>query len=54
MTDDDLVDGNFAKTAIEWLEKRDPAKPFFLAVGFHRPHLPLVAPAKYFDLYPFD
>ncbi len=53
-TDDDLVDGNFAKTAIEWLEHRDPKKPFFLAVGFHRPHLPLVAPAKYFDLYPFD
>ncbi|MBI5802853.1 MAG: sulfatase [Verrucomicrobia bacterium] len=53
-TDDDLVDGNFAKTAVEWLEKRDPSKPFFLAVGFHRPHLPLVAPAKYFDLYPFD
>jgi uncharacterized sulfatase len=53
-TDDDLVDGNFAKTAIEWLEGRDKTKPFFLAVGFHRPHLPLVAPAKYFDLYPFD
>jgi choline-sulfatase len=53
-TDDDLVDGNFAKTAIDWLEKRDAAKPFFLAVGFHRPHLPLVAPAKYFDLYSLD
>lgn len=53
-TDDDLVDGNFAKTAIEWLEQRDKSKPFFLAVGFHRPHLPLVAPAKYFDLYSFD
>ncbi len=52
--DDDLVDGNFAKTAIDWLEHRDPSKPFFLAVGFHRPHLPLVAPTKYFDLYPFD
>jgi uncharacterized sulfatase len=52
--DDDLVDGNFAKTAIGWLERRDAAKPFFLAVGFHRPHLPFVAPAKYFDLYPFD
>lgn len=52
--DDELVDGNFAKTAIEWLEKRDPRKPFFLAVGFHRPHLPLVAPAKYFDLYPLE
>ncbi len=54
-TDDDLVDGNFAKTAVEWLENRDASsKPFFLAVGFHRPHLPLVAPAKYFDLYPLE
>ncbi len=52
--DEALVDGTFAKTAIEWLEKRDTTKPFFLAVGFHRPHLPLVAPAKYFDLYPLD
>ena len=52
--DDDLVDGNFAREAIAWLERRDRAKPFFLAVGFHRPHLPFVAPAKYFDLYPFD
>ena len=48
--DEALVDGAFAKTAIEWLDERDKSKPFFLAVGFHRPHLPLVAPAKYFDL----
>jgi uncharacterized sulfatase len=52
--DDDLVDGGHARLAIEWLEKRDASKPFFLAVGFHRPHLPLVAPGKYFDLYPLD
>lgn len=52
--DDQLVDGTFAKTAIEWLDKRDASKPFLLAVGFHRPHLPLVAPAKYFDLYPLE
>jgi arylsulfatase A-like enzyme len=52
--DDDLVDGNFAREAIGWLERRDRAKPFFLAVGFHRPHLPFAAPAKYFDLHPFD
>ena len=52
--DDDLIDGGHAKLAIDWLERRDKSKPFFLAVGFHRPHLPLVAPAKYFDLYPFD
>lgn len=53
--DNQLCDGAFADTAIDWLEtKRDPSKPFFLAVGFHRPHLPLVAPAAYFDLYPLE
>lgn len=52
--DEQLCDGAFAATAIDWLEQRDTTKPFFLAVGFHRPHLPLVAPAEYFDRYPFD
>lgn len=51
--DDDLVDGQFAARAISWLEQRDPQKPFFLAVGFHRPHVPLVAPGKYFDRFDF-
>jgi len=49
-----MVDEQFADTAVDWLQKRDRTKPFLLAVGFHRPHVPLVAPAEFFDLYPFE
>jgi iduronate 2-sulfatase len=38
-----------AKEQIIKLAKQD--NPFFLAVGFHKPHLPFVAPKKYWDLY---
>ena len=50
--DADQPDGRIARTAVEALEQlhgRD--EPFFLAVGFHRPHSPFIAPAPYFDLY---
>ncbi|MCP4848571.1 MAG: sulfatase [Verrucomicrobiaceae bacterium] len=47
------ADGMAAEAAIGFL-KRNRNKPFFLGCGFVRPHVPLVAPLKYFDLYERD
>lgn len=51
---DDLVhsDGKTAMKAIE-LIKKHKNEPFFLAVGFVRPHVPFVAPKSYFEPYPY-
>ena len=50
------TDGMLASDA-EWVLERcakDQSRPFFLAVGFYRPHTPYVAPAPYFDNYPVE
>lgn len=51
--DSAYVDGLVCNAAIKVLrEVKD--KPFFLAVGFRRPHLPFTAPKKYWDYYDRD
>lgn len=52
---DDLVhaDGKTAQTATELIRKHKN-EPFFLAVGFVRPHVPFVAPKRYFNSYPYQ
>ncbi|MEW6305486.1 MAG: sulfatase [Verrucomicrobiota bacterium] len=50
VTDSDMGDGQIADWAVRQLGQAG-TQPFFLAVGFYRPHIPLYAPKKYFDLY---
>ena len=52
----DLIpDEENAKWASDWLkDNSDLEQPFFLAIGFVRPHTPLHVPQKYFDKYPLE
>ena len=47
-----MGDAKVADWAVERLG-REHKEPFFLAVGFYRPHIPLYAPRKYYENYPF-
>ncbi len=51
--DDAYWDGQIADLAVERLRELR-GEPFFLGVGFWKPHLPFNAPAKYWDQYDFD
>lgn len=48
-----MTDYQSAKWAVNQLKQKHQ-KPFFMAVGFVRPHVPWYVPQKWFDLYPLD
>lgn len=51
--DDEMPDAKSVKYISEYLAKKHD-KPFFLACGFKKPHMPFSVPKKYFDKFPLD
>ena len=54
VADDHLFAGRMTQQVLQTMRNRTSDGPVFLAVGFRRPHLPFVAPQRYFDLYQPD
>ncbi len=53
--DKQYIDGYNAELAVQKLKDyKKSDQPFFLALGFHKPHLPWCAPKKYWDMYPAE
>jgi len=50
---EDMGDWQVADWTVKQLQKKHD-KPFFLACGFSKPHLPWYVPRRYFDLYPLE
>jgi arylsulfatase A-like enzyme len=51
--DEEMPDHQVADWAVEHLARKSD-KPFFLGVGFIRPHVPFYVPQKWFDLFPLQ
>ncbi|MEN8228064.1 MAG: sulfatase [Bacteroidota bacterium] len=51
---EDEISAHWAVSKLKELEQSGTDDPFLLAVGFIRPHTPLVAPQKYFDMFPLE
>jgi iduronate 2-sulfatase len=51
--DEEHTDSIGAAAIVEMMEQHRN-EPWFLGAGFYRPHVPWIAPSKYFDMYPLD
>ena len=55
VSDEAYLDGLYTRVALRQLNDLEKnVQPWFLAVGYQRPHLPFAAPKKYWDLYDRD
>jgi len=55
LTESETTDGQIAQKAIELIKEGAASdQPFFLSVGFFRPHCPLYAPQEWFDIHPLE
>jgi iduronate 2-sulfatase len=53
LRDEQHNDGKNARRVASWVTNRAHGdKPFLIAVGLHKPHIPFLAPDAYFGLYP--
>lgn len=53
--ENETIDGEIAANSIQYMQQfAKEGKPFFLGIGFKKPHLPFVAPKKYWDMYPLE
>lgn len=53
LTDQKIRDNCLARLQFLYHQRQvDPIRPFFLACGFHKPHVPFIAPQEFFDLLP--
>jgi iduronate 2-sulfatase len=53
LTDGQHKDGKNARQIADWLQNRAHGdQPFFMACGIQKPHIPFLAPDKYFAMYP--
>jgi len=53
-SDSEMPDYQNTQWAIDQLKQLDTNDPFFMAIGYMRPHVPLHVPQKWFDLYPLE